>query len=489
VSRRFRWSLLAISCAGGFVRLFRLDHFSYGLDEILQAYWIHGSWRFFWGSLRYDAFHPPLDYLVGRLVETLHPADWARKLPAVVWGVGTAWTLAVLLARRAGEAAGLCAAALLALAPFHVRYSQELRPYSLSLLLLCLSLLCLDLWLEKPGAGRLLALFLACLATAYTLYTAAFVLAIAGAALLAEDALTGTPERRRAARGFLAWSPAFLLALWLCYLPWWPVFLEAARRPAMAAPAPRTLSRLGRVLSYFAFAPDDGEPLGAMGTAFVILAAAGAGVALSRRRLRFLVAWGPGGLLAIEVLGRLHPHFDVSRRFLPAGIALPALAALPLAEALARRAWRFAGAVALAALLSADAYGLREYFRRGRADWRTLAGYLKQNARPGEKIFTENQYAQLCTAFYLEGPQWLEQVLRGGKPFWDFPNLEGEIVRLTWSWAPGTRAWLVLAGEPVHESLRRWGRSLPHREFPAAERAVLVSLEPERRESALAAAR
>ena len=72
--------------AAAAVRLFRLDHFSYGLDEVLEGFFIQGDWAFFWKSLKFDAIHPPLDYLVGRAVELLGPLDWARKLPAVAWG-------------------------------------------------------------------------------------------------------------------------------------------------------------------------------------------------------------------------------------------------------------------------------------------------------------------------------------------------------------------------------------------------------------------
>ncbi len=490
MSRRFRWGLFGIATAALAIRLYRLDHFSYGLDEILQAYWIHGPWNFFWRSLRLDAFHPPLDYLIGRGVEALQPADAVRKLPAVAWGTATVVAMGLLLARRAGEAAGLCTATLLALAPFHVRFSQELRPYSLSLLLMSLSLLALDRFLERPGALRLVAVFFACLATAYTLYTAAFVLALAAAALLAEDAVGPVVERRRSARRFLVGSPAFLAALWIAYLPWWPVFLQASRRSPMAPRALLSLARADRILSYFAFAPDDGQPLGRAGIAFLALAGVGAVIAISRSGSRFLAAWGVGGFVAIEVLGQIHPHYDVSRRFLPAGPAVTALAALPLAGLLARPVTRLAGAALLAAVLVLDARSLRVYFREGRADWRTLADYLRREAAPGERVFMENQYSQMCLAFYLVGPEWLSEAMEGRAPARDLlPNLEGESVRLNWAWRPGTRAWLVLAGQPVHEPLRQWAARFPTLPFPSAERSVLHRLDPELRDGALAAAR
>jgi mannosyltransferase len=472
--------------AAAAVRLYRLDHFSYGLDEILQGFFIQGDSRFFWKSLKFDAIHPPLDYLVARAVEPLGPADWARKLPAVAWGVGTVGAIGVLVARRAGRTAGGIAALLLAFAPFHVRYSQEFRPYSLGLFLLVLSLLLLDRFLEKPGPARLSALWLACVATAYSLYFAALVLGIAATALLVEDTLSEDADRRRAARRFLAWSPAFAATLFIAYLPWWPVILEVARRPAPVAAPPMSWDRLTRLLSFFAFAPDDGQPLGRKGPFYLLLVVSGLVIAWRRPKLRFLVVWPVAGFLAIEIVGHLHPHWYVSRRFLPAGLAFPALAALPLAALAARPRFRPLAALLLAVVFFFDLRSLAIYFREGRADWRPLAAFLRRESPPAERVFTENQYSQLCLAFYLIGPTWLFDEGKRGR---EVLNLDGEVARLTWSWKPGERAWLVLAGEPRHPELRRWADMFPSLPFPAAEGTDLRRLDAVLRERAFAPGR
>lgn len=478
------WFMLgAITAAALVIRLFRIDHFSFGLDEILQGYWIQGSWDFFWKSLRFDAVHPPLDYLVARFVENVRPTDWVRKLPDVLWGCLTVGALGFLIARRAGRAAGIVAALLLAVAPFHVRYSQEFRPYSLSLFLLTAALVLLDRHLERPSLWRLVVLFAASLATAYTLYFAAVVLAIGAGAMVIEDSFAEDPGRRRNARRFLVRSPVFTAAIFLAYLPWWPVVVEAGRRPPMAAAAPLTLARADRTFSFFLFANEGDQPLGVPGAMYLALAIAGLAVALRRPGLRFLAAWSVGGFVAIEIIGQIHPHYDFVRRFLPAGLALIPLAALTLALLVRRPPAGVVAAVAIAGILLFDARSLSHYFRDGRADWRPLAAYLK--ARPSEeRVFTENQYSQLCTAFYVEGEDWLYD---GGKAGRQIPNLDGEIVRLTYSWAPDTTAWLVLAGEPQHPELRDWAKQFPSIAFPRSENALLVKLDPALRERSFAA--
>jgi hypothetical protein len=477
---------VGILLAAAVVRFFRLDHFSYGLDEILQGDWINSPSDFFWRSLKGDAYHPPLDYMLDRAFEAFGPTDALRKLPSIVWGLGTIAAFAAFLTRRVGQTAALASAALLALAPFHVRFSQELRPYSLGLLFIALSLYLLERFLARPGPIRLALLYAACLGACYALYTAAFVLALAAGAMLAEDAFAVDVARRRAARRFLLLSPAFAAALWIGYLPWWPVLRELSKRAPVAEVVPLTLSRVDRIVSFLAFGPDDGYRLGVPGALFALLLVAGAVAAARRPGARCLLAWGVGGLVGIEILGRIHPHFDFARRFVPAGPGLVALAGLSLAALLERPVTRIAGAAALAAVLVLDGRSLRVYFREGRADWRTLADALRAESTPWERVFTENQYSQLAVAFYLVGPTWLSDVQTGRPVSRDLPNLEGQPVRLTWAWKPGARAWLVLAGVPQSAPLREWAKQLPCRDYPRAERAVLCRLDPEARDASLA---
>jgi hypothetical protein len=218
---------------------------------------------------------------------------------------------------------------------------------------------------------------------------------------------------------------------------------------------------------------------------YLFLVGMGVVTAFKQRGLHFLAVWALLGLIAVEELGRFYPHWYVSRHYLPAGLAFPALAALAIAGFLQRRRTRAIGVVILAAVVFFDLRSLAVYFREGRADWRTLTDYLRRESPPNERVFTENPYTQLCTAYYLVGPRWLYEEGKQGR---EVLNLDGEIVRLTWSWRPGERAWLVLAGEPRHEGLREWAGSLPSLSFPRAEGADLRRLDPAMRETALARA-
>jgi 4-amino-4-deoxy-L-arabinose transferase-like glycosyltransferase len=467
------WAALAAVALS--IRLYRLDHFSFWLDEVMQSFFIHGTWKQFWASLKFDAVHPPLDYLVDRLFEVFRPGDAARRIPAVVWGTGSVLLLTALMARRAGRTAGMLAGAFLALAPFHVRYSQEFRPYSLGVFLVLLSLVLLDRYLERPGAARLAALYFACLTAMYALYLAALVLAVAGTALAVEDALSSGPSARRsAARRLLGWSPVFSLLLVAGYLPWLPIVREAAMRASPARPPEMTAGRLGHVLAFYGFGSGEGADFGFAEIVYFFLAGAGVVAAIRRPRVRFLAAWVVAGSAAVELLEHLHPHFFGPKHFLPAGVALPAAAALAIAAVGHRNLLRLGACVlAVAGIVAFDARGLQGYFARGRPDWRPLGAYLRA-APADQRILTENAYAQLCVAYFVVGPDWLHRPLPGGKQSGrSIIALGGDPASIAWLWEPGKTAWLVLFGGKA-SAVKAWAEPYPGIAFPAAEGGAIV---------------
>lgn len=463
LSRAFPWLMLGLAAA--VVRLYRLDHFSYWLDEILETYWIRESWDGLFRSLRWQGLHAPLDYLLLKLLETFEPADAARKIPAVFWGVSCVLAFAGLIARRAGRPAGLVAGLLLAFAPYHVRYSQELRPYSLGLFLLCLSLFLLDRYLERPGLRRLAGLYLACVATAYTLYLAALVLLLVSAALLGEDSLAGEAARRQVARKFLRASPLFIGAIAVAYFPWWGVLLRATRSAPFSGSPVLEWSRASRLFSYFGFGPADWYPLGRAGLLFMAVTAVGAALAAIRPRLRFLLVWGFGGLAIVEVLEHYHPTFDSIFHYLPAGMALTGLFSLPLGLLFERRRLLWLGTAILGLTLWLDIRGLAFYFQHGRPDWRPLARFLRATSSR-ERILVESQYTQLCLGFYVVGPDWLCCPKPGQR---EIVSVDGKVLTLSLAWDRGQNAWLVLAGGQKSEELRTWSARSASFSFPTAE--------------------
>jgi uncharacterized membrane protein len=265
-------TLWVVVCLGALiVRALYLDHFSLWLDEILEVFTISNSWGGMLHDLRSLLYNPPLDYVLRKAAEPLLLSDAARRLPSVLLGTSCVLVFGLLIARRAGRTAGLTAAVLLALAPYHVRYSQEVRPYALGLLLLCLSLVGLEAYLRRPSLSRLILVYLLCLATSYALYLAALMLLLAASALLIEGSFSADTDRRPGARRALRWSSAFGAALIVGYLPWMGVIVKLLRSQPMSVPPSYSWARVTRALSWFGSSASDWAPLGASGILFGVL--------------------------------------------------------------------------------------------------------------------------------------------------------------------------------------------------------------------------
>ncbi len=188
--------------------------------------------------------HPPLFFWLHWLWRPLAgESPFALRFPGLLWGVLTV-ALALALGRRAaGPAAGAWAALLVAVAPFAVWWSQELRMYALAGLWTALAAYAAWRWLDEaggparpaPAGGAQVGIPSPSAPTggpsrawpwlaAYTLAATALLhsLYLGAAALVALNVAVGLRWlRRRPGRGgFLAWSAAQLLVL-VAFLPWW----------------------------------------------------------------------------------------------------------------------------------------------------------------------------------------------------------------------------------------------------------------------------
>jgi len=123
--------LLAITALGGFLRLYQIGSKGLWLDEAFSVWlgWQPVGQMLSW-LIRIDQ-HPPLYYLL--LHVWMHLGDDAATVRALSALCGTLTIPVIyLLGRRlADEKVGLLAALILAVSPFHVRFAQETRMYTL----------------------------------------------------------------------------------------------------------------------------------------------------------------------------------------------------------------------------------------------------------------------------------------------------------------------------------------------------------------------
>ncbi len=466
-TRWIPWTLIGTVALA--IRLTALNRFSYWLDEMLEVFTIRSAWGTMLHTLQVQRFNPPLDYILEKAFDLLSPSDAARRILPALWGTGCVVVLGLLVGRRANPRVGLVTALCLAFAPFHVHYSQEVRPYSLAMFLTALTLLLIDRYLSRPGWVRLVAVLVSAVAVAYTMILATLVLLLAGSSLVLDDALTGSVIRRQAARRLLWWSPGLLLIIAVAYLPWLAPVWQLLGAPPFTPPPVFAARRVARLFSYFGFGFHDWYPLGRAGVLFIALVAGGGILAVSKYRLRFLVVWAVLGAAIIELLEERHGAWDSIFHFLPAGVALTALATLPIGWLAERRPRAWLAPIAIAIVLFLDARALVFYFQRGRPDWRPVAAFLR--GQPGDvPILTAGAYTQLCVGYYVNGPDWLCCSGPGTRPIID---VGADAAGLSKEWPRTGSAWLVTPVGAVPTSLPASSPATGTL-FPTADAGVLV---------------
>ena len=140
------WAGLALGVVilSASTRLCNLGTFSLWLDEILMVERARGTVAAAWRASAANAEHPPFTAVLMSMGYGAGLGDTAQRLLPIIAGILTVLLLAAWVARHLGRRAGIIAGVLAALSPLHVRYSQELRPYSYLLLFVMLTLVTID---------------------------------------------------------------------------------------------------------------------------------------------------------------------------------------------------------------------------------------------------------------------------------------------------------------------------------------------------------
>jgi len=164
---RQSWPLAPLAVAALALRLWGLDRTSLWRDEGYTVVFTHLPWRTLLGFGEGYDVHPPLYYVLTKLLALALPDALAGRALSAVAGVLTIVALYACAARLLERRAALVAALVLALAPLHLWYSQEARMYTLLGLFVALALLALvgaagawsPWWVALGGGATLLALY------------------------------------------------------------------------------------------------------------------------------------------------------------------------------------------------------------------------------------------------------------------------------------------------------------------------------------------
>lgn len=348
-------------------------------DEGVSATIASGSWQALWRTLRtFDPNMSLYDVLLKAWQLGGAGAVWQRSLSAILLA---ATVFVVYLAGRRlappGREAlvGLVAAGVLAIAPFAVRYGQELRSYTLVMLLVATATWLLTRLVDTPStAGAVAAGVVAALAAYAHAYGILAALALAISLPLLGRAL---PPRRVllvAGAAYVVTVAPFLVLVATGPEP----LIDWITRPSLADLREALVQVTGN------------KGLLVVLGALVVLVAVLAGREL-RVRGRSLDAWR----LALPVLGVVVPvtaafaYSVVGQPVLVSRYLIVCVPALALATALGVSAipWRVVRVGVLAVIVVGSLVSVRTFLREpAKDDWRELVAYVAHEAQPGDGV-------------------------------------------------------------------------------------------------------
>ena len=402
---RVFWFVVGVTALGALLRFATLGAQSYHHDEIVTASRVlRVGFGHAMDAVGFSESAPPLYYVLAWLwTQVAGTGEWGLRSLSAAAGVATI-PVAYLVGRELrGERAGLLAAALVAVNPMLLWYSQEARAYSLLCFFCALSLLCCVRAMDREREGKrdlvLWGVFSA-LAMA-THYFAVF-------PLIAELVLLW---RRRGVRAMLPglWIVGLAAALLapLAYhqmsyghAEWIGKFSLGHRLGEVAISF--LVGEIGDIIGRVESPGPALVPLALVLAAFVLLAVRGS----SGERRAALVPLAVGGTaIAVPLLLALGPggkDFVLARNLLPA--LVPLLLALAVALSV-RRARRFGAGIA--ALLLAYSLGFCVWVSASpdlqRPDWKAVADRLGEPDGPRATVTWVIGEAPL--RYYLEHGQ------------------------------------------------------------------------------------
>ncbi len=146
--------MLAVFCLGLLVRLFRIDHQPFWLDEALTSQRIQlGP-----SGLIADSFtnrHMPTYFLMLRLISQFGSGNALLRIPSALFGALSVGMVFVMARRISTRGAAVVAGLLMALSPLEVQYGQEARSYTLVTLLITIALWGLLRLAQNPHTAAL----------------------------------------------------------------------------------------------------------------------------------------------------------------------------------------------------------------------------------------------------------------------------------------------------------------------------------------------
>lgn len=398
------WLILLLAAV---VRFYGLTAAAIWGDEGSSLLLSQRSFSEIWAHAAHDV-HPPLYFMLlhGWIVcfgDGIFSIRTLSAIPGVITvGLGV-WLVDLLATRRAAMLAGV----LLALFPTAVRYSQEVRMYSLLGLLLIGATIALVYWIRQPRRNGYLVLYTLLMAAAF--YTHYFTALCVISHWLYLAVLRLWPDNRQRLIQRPAWWLANL-AIVLLYLPWVPNLIDLVQHmDALKANGdvgwedPVTLSSLPSMIWSF-LTQDDGGTLPRwlfFAVPAALLAVIGVALARDRSVVRgsvLLALFSLLPILLVFAVSFVSPVF-IERYLTAFALGLPMLVALAVDRLYA--GFRVLALAILLLFIGVELVGVKNNASATPDEqFSVMVDYVNQHFAPGDQIVTGDMLWYLVYVYY-----------------------------------------------------------------------------------------
>ena len=400
VRQPWLWWILLLACG---VRFYGFTASAIWCDEGSSLMLSNYPLADIWSHASHDV-HPPLYFMLlhgwmAMFGDSLVSVRTLSVLPGIVSVMLGMWLVRLVATQRAALLAGL----LLALLPTAVRYSQEVRMYSLMGVWLIAATIALVYWIKAPGKHRYPVIYTLLMAAAfYTHYFTAFCVLAHWLYLL----LCGRDT------GWLIKRPAWWLAnvaIVLLFLPWLPGLVDLLQHMAELKSGgdvdwePAVDARSLPAMMWQLLTQDEGDnlawPLFWLAPLALFVGAVWMAVrdSTAHKFIRLIVIYTLLPILAIYAVSFVSPLF-IERYVMFAALGLPLLVAIAVDHLLKRK--RAVAIAILALFIGTEAVGLRSNFSSDADHFDRLVEHVNQQFKPGDRIIVSDLFWYFSYVYY-----------------------------------------------------------------------------------------
>ncbi len=396
--------LEVILVIAAYLRLSDLGRTSLWYDEAVSWQQSKGTFSELLASVAADNYPPLHNALLWLTMPWIGEGETELRLPSALLGVLTVYLIYLAGKSMSGRSAGLLAAAMLAVSPFHIWYSTEARMYALQAACGLAFLLSVQKVLARPSLAWLASLALSGALFLYSHYYALLgfaAVAIACAIFLGYDVVKGVKPTKSPA--FAACCAMGLSAL--SFLPWLAILADRARSVSdegfwIAYPDAAFLENMatsitGSLILFWILVAL--SAIAITGTAFFPRPGSKTGP-VSRRLVLVCLAYTAGPLLFGYIYSILVQPILFDRYLIAAWPGLLLLAAVA-----AQRLFPVFVPITLLAVSLYLTYPELKFtlYEKIRPDWRSIVESYQERSNSGDRLVLYKGFAAPALKYYL----------------------------------------------------------------------------------------